>query len=46
MMTSVELTPEVLMAIKDELAYATTAILPGINLDVVAILYISITGDW
>jgi len=36
MMDSVELTPKVLMAIKNELAGATNTILPGITLDVVA----------
>ena len=37
MMDSVELTPEVLMAIKNELASATKTILPGMTLDVVAL---------
>lgn len=37
MMDSVELTPEVLMAIKNELASATNTILPGMTLDVVAL---------
>lgn len=37
MMDSVELTPEVLMAIKNELASATRTILPGMALDVVAL---------
>ncbi|MCP4971198.1 MAG: hypothetical protein GY932_11490 [Arcobacter sp.] len=37
MMDSVELTPEVLMAIKNELACATNTILPGLTLDVVAL---------
>jgi len=37
MMDSVELTPEVLMAIKNELASATKTILPGMALDVVAL---------
>ena len=37
MMDSVELTPEVLMAIKNELASATRTILPGMTLDVVAL---------
>lgn len=37
MMDSVELTPEVLMAIKNELATATNTILPGLDLDVVAL---------
>ena len=37
MMDSVELTPEVLMAIKNELASATNTILPGLDLDVVAL---------
>ena len=36
MMDSVELTPEVLMAIKNELAGAANTILPGLTLDVVA----------
>lgn len=36
MMDSVELTPKVLMAIKNELASATNTILPGMTLDVVA----------
>ena len=36
MMDSVELTPEVLMAIKNELAGAANTILPGMTLDVVA----------
>jgi len=35
-MNSVELTPEVLLKIKDELRYATNALLPGITLDAVA----------
>lgn len=37
MMDSVELTPEVLMAIKNELATATNTILPGLTLDVAAL---------
>lgn len=37
MMDSVELTPEVLMAIKNELASATNTILPSMTLDVVAL---------
>ncbi len=37
MMDSVELTPEVLMAIKDELASAANTILPGLTLDVAAL---------
>ena len=37
MMDSAELTPEVLMAIKNELASATNTILPGLTLDVVAL---------
>lgn len=36
-MDSVELTPEVLMAIKDELANATNSLLPGLTLDVAAL---------
>jgi maleate isomerase len=36
MMDSVELTPDVLMLIKNELASATNTILPGMQLDVVA----------
>ena len=37
MMDSVELTPEVLMAIKNELATAANTILPGLTLDVAAL---------
>lgn len=37
MLDSFELTPKVLMAIKNQLASATNRILPGLNLDVVAL---------